>query len=107
MSEECPGNRAGIGDLVGDDVGECAGRGADIFESTAAENIGAMILGASVALALGATQPSRGWVIFPLVVVGLGIIASMVGLLMVQKSRVKEPAQASGKDPGEIALAQR
>jgi len=32
-------------DLVGDNVGDCAGRGADLFESTAAENIGAMILG--------------------------------------------------------------
>ena len=34
-----------IADLVGDNVGDCAGRGADLFESTAAENIGAMILG--------------------------------------------------------------
>src|SRR5258707_10826910 len=106
IPEDDPRNPAVIADLVGDNVGDCAGRGADIFESTAAENIGAMILGASVALALGATQPSRGWVIFPLVVVGLGIIASMVGLLMVQKSRVKEPAQAGGKDPGEIAMDQ-
>jgi K(+)-stimulated pyrophosphate-energized sodium pump len=106
IPEDDPRNPAVIADLVGDNVGDCAGRGADIFESTAAENIGAMILGASVALALGATQPSRGWVIFPLVVVGLGIIASMVGLLMVQKSRVKEPAQAGGKDPGEIAMGQ-
>src|SRR5213076_3362976 len=38
-------------DLVGDNVGDCAGRGADLFESTAAENIGAMILGSGLALA--------------------------------------------------------
>jgi K(+)-stimulated pyrophosphate-energized sodium pump len=106
IPEDDPRNPAVIADLVGDNVGDCAGRGADIFESTAAENIGAMILGASVALALGATQPSRGWVIFPLVVVGLGIIASMIGLLMVRKSSVREPAQAGGKDPGEIAMGQ-
>src|SRR5579871_561389 len=74
IPEDDPRNPAVIADLVGDNVGDCAGRGADIFESTAAENIGAMILGASVALALGSSQESRGWVIFPLVVVGLGII---------------------------------
>src|SRR5258707_4622661 len=106
IPEDDPRNPAVIADLVGDNVGDCAGRGADIFESTAAENIGAMILGASVALALGSTQSSRGWVIFPLVVVGLGIIASMIGLLMVRKSSVREPAQAGGKDAGEIAMGQ-
>ena len=37
-----------IADLVGDNVGDCAGRGADLFESTAAENIGAMILGVAI-----------------------------------------------------------
>src|SRR5579883_667929 len=106
IPEDDPRNPAVIADLVGDNVGDCAGRGADIFESTAAENIGAMILGASVALALGSSQESRGWVIFPLVVVGLGIICSMIGLLMVRKSAVKEPAQAGGRDPGEIAMGQ-
>src|ERR1700693_5313410 len=42
--EDDPRNPAVIADLVGDNVGDCAGRGADLFESTAAENIGAMIL---------------------------------------------------------------
>jgi K(+)-stimulated pyrophosphate-energized sodium pump len=46
------------------------------------------------------------WVLFPLVVVGVGIICSMIGLLMVRKSAVKEPGQAGGKDPGEIAMGQ-
>ena len=40
-----PRNPAVIADLVGDNVGDCAGRGADIFESSVAEIIGAMILG--------------------------------------------------------------
>ena len=48
IPEDDPRNPAVIADLVGDNVGDCAGRGADIFESTAAENVGAMILGAAL-----------------------------------------------------------
>ena len=44
--------------------------------------------------------------IFPLVVVGIGILCSMIGLLAVRKSAVKEPAQAGGRDPGDIAMGQ-
>jgi K(+)-stimulated pyrophosphate-energized sodium pump len=106
IPEDDPRNPAVIADLVGDNVGDCAGRGADIFESTAAENIGAMILGGSVALAYGATNPNPAWVIFPLVVVGLGIFCSMIGLLVVRKGRVREPAQAGGKAPDKIAMGQ-
>ncbi|HEV2239375.1 MAG TPA: sodium-translocating pyrophosphatase, partial [Ktedonobacterales bacterium] len=104
IPEDDPRNPAVIADLVGDNVGDCAGRGADIFESTAAENIGAMILGAAVATRLGGSNIS--WVLFPLVVVGVGIFCSMIGLLMVRKSAVREPSQAGGKDPGEIAMGQ-
>ena len=109
IPEDDPRNPAVIADLVGDNVGDCAGRGADIFESTAAENIGAMILGAAVAIALAGGVAANGraeWVVFPLVVVGLGILASLAGLAAVRKSAVKEPAQAGGRDPGEIAMGQ-
>ena len=107
IPEDDPRNPAVIADLVGDNVGDCAGRGADIFESTAAENIGAMILGAAVGAAIGGSvAASATWVLFPLVVVGAGILCSMVGLLVVRKSRVKEPAEAGGRDPGEIAMGQ-
>ncbi|HMA34431.1 MAG TPA: sodium-translocating pyrophosphatase [Chloroflexia bacterium] len=79
IPEDDPRNPAVIADLVGDNVGDCAGRGADLFESTAAENIGAMILGVLLFAVTGGT--SSAWIVFPLVVRAFGLIASMVGLL--------------------------
>ena len=72
-------NAAVVADLVGDNVGDCAGRGADLFESTAAENIGAMILGITIYLA---TQ-DPAWIFFPLVVRSVGLLASIVGVYVV------------------------
>ena len=102
IPEDDPRNPAVIADLVGDNVGDCAGRGADLFESTAAENIGAMILGASVYQSLGAHN--AGWIIFPLVVVGFGIIASMIGLLAVRPTGLNSQKAEGGKDLGAIAM---
>src|ERR1700716_4329622 len=79
IPEDDPRNAAVVADLVGDNVGDCAGRGADLFESTAAENIGAMILGVALYVATGNTA----WVFFPLVVRSVGIIASIVGIMAV------------------------
>jgi K(+)-stimulated pyrophosphate-energized sodium pump len=69
-----------MADLVGDNVGDCARRGADLFESTVAENIGAMILG----IALWRATGNMGWVIFPLILRPFGIVASMIGILSAQ-----------------------
>ncbi|HXX79295.1 MAG TPA: sodium-translocating pyrophosphatase, partial [Ktedonobacteraceae bacterium] len=102
IPEDDPRNPAVIADLVGDNVGDCAGRGADLFESTAAENIGAMILGVALYLA----TKNVGWILFPLVVRAFGLIASSIGLLWIRPSRVIEPDKAAGKDPGEIAMQQ-
>jgi K(+)-stimulated pyrophosphate-energized sodium pump len=102
IPEDDPRNPAVIADLVGDNVGDCAGRGADLFESTAAENIGAMILG--VVLYEATKQP--GWILFPLVVRAFGLIASAIGLLYVRPAVVVEPDKAAGRDPGEIAMQQ-
>lgn len=96
IPEDDPRNAAVIADLVGDNVGDCAGRGADLFESTAAENIGAMILG----IALFAAAKARGlphpefWVLFPLVVRGLGLIGSIVGLISVRGREGENPMNA-------------
>jgi K(+)-stimulated pyrophosphate-energized sodium pump len=90
IPEDDPRNAAVIADLVGDNVGDCAGRGADLFESTAAENIGAMIL----ATAIYAVTKDIAWILFPLVVRAFGLLASMVGILSVRPSKDKNPMNA-------------
>src|SRR5690348_4409224 len=87
IPEDDPRNPAVIADLVGDNVGDCAGRGADLFESTAAENIGAMILG----VAIFAVTHDVAWILFPLVVRGFGLIASVIGIFTVRGSDTKSP----------------
>jgi K(+)-stimulated pyrophosphate-energized sodium pump len=85
IPEDDPRNPAVIADLVGDNVGDCAGRGADIFESSVAEMIGAMILGATLfTAAQGALNQGLSYVFFPLVLGALGLIASMIGILSVR-----------------------
>jgi K(+)-stimulated pyrophosphate-energized sodium pump len=93
IPEDDPRNAGVIADLVGDNVGDCAGRGADLFESTAAENIGAMILGVavySIALASGWPNP-EGWIFFPLVVRGFGLLATIVAMYFVRGREDEDP----------------
>jgi K(+)-stimulated pyrophosphate-energized sodium pump len=87
IPEDDPRNAAVIADLVGDNVGDCAGRGADLFESTAAENIGAMILG----VAIYAVTQNVAWILFPLVVRGFGLIASVIGIFLVRGNEKRDP----------------
>jgi len=99
IPEDDPRNPAVIADLVGDNVGDCAGRGADLFESTAAENIGAMILAAGLYSANAAVFTSGGLtligvLLFPLVARAFGIIASMVGILTVRTKDTEDPMKA-------------
>ncbi|MDP9352402.1 MAG: sodium-translocating pyrophosphatase [Chloroflexota bacterium] len=84
IPEDDPRNAAVIADLVGDNVGDCAGRGADLFESTAAENIGAMILGAAIFAAAGAGSGNQAYVLFSLVVGAIGLVTSIIGLSSVR-----------------------
>jgi len=83
IPEDDPRNPAVIADLVGDNVGDCAGRGADIFESTAAEIISAMVIGVAV-FALAGSGASESWYLFPLVLMAFGLIASIVGIFIVR-----------------------
>jgi len=77
-------NPAVIADLVGDNVGDCAGRGADLFESIAAENIGAMILAGTLA-AQAAPQivSPLSYIVFPLMVHIFGMFSTWVGMFFV------------------------
>jgi K(+)-stimulated pyrophosphate-energized sodium pump len=87
IPEDDPRNPAVIADLVGDNVGDCAGRGADLFESSAAEMIGAMILGVALWEASGGpagADNAIAWIFFPLVTAAFGLLASLVGLLVVR-----------------------
>jgi K(+)-stimulated pyrophosphate-energized sodium pump len=93
IPEDDPRNAGVIADLVGDNVGDCAGRGADLFESTAAENIGAMILGvAAFAIAQSAGWPNpQAWIFFPLVVRAFGLLATIVAMFFVRGSETEDP----------------
>jgi K(+)-stimulated pyrophosphate-energized sodium pump len=93
IPEDDPRNAGVIADLVGDNVGDCAGRGADLFESTAAENIGAMILGVAVyTLAVNAhwSNPTA-WIFFPLVVRAFGLVSTIVAMFFVRGKEDENP----------------
>jgi K(+)-stimulated pyrophosphate-energized sodium pump len=89
IPEDDPRNPAVIADLVGDNVGDCAGRGADLFESTAAENIGAMILGVGLFPYFGL----KG-ILFPLVARAFGLVASIIGIIIVKTDERGDPMDA-------------
>jgi K(+)-stimulated pyrophosphate-energized sodium pump len=89
IPEDDPRNPAVIADLVGDNVGDCAGRGADLFESTAAENIGAMIIGVGLYPFFGL----KG-ILFPLIARAFGLIASIIGVMIVKCGEQEDPMSA-------------
>jgi K(+)-stimulated pyrophosphate-energized sodium pump len=100
IPEDDPRNPAVIADLVGDNVGDCAGRGADLFESTAAENIGAMILGVALYKVFGIEG-----ILFPLVARAVGILASIVGIFIVRvKDEKGDPMKALNRGFGITSL---
>ncbi len=84
IPEDDPRNPAVIADQVGDNVGDIAGMGSDLFESYVSAIIAAMIIGG---LSLG-----REGVIFPLALAALGIVCSMIGTFFV--SLIKDKGQS-------------
>ena len=98
IPEDDPRNPATIADLVGDMVGDCVGSSADVFESVAAEIIGAMILGSTVANEsnMSSKQAAR-FVFFPLIVHAMDILVSTAGISfvgMTQDSANADPMKA-------------
>eukprot|EP00240_Pyramimonas_obovata_P003547 CAMPEP_0118922970 /NCGR_PEP_ID=MMETSP1169-20130426/1684_1 /TAXON_ID=36882 /ORGANISM="Pyramimonas obovata, Strain CCMP722" /LENGTH=837 /DNA_ID=CAMNT_0006863899 /DNA_START=95 /DNA_END=2608 /DNA_ORIENTATION=+ len=92
IPEDDPRNPAVIADLVGDNVGDCSARGADLFESIAAEVISAMILGGSLVKKAG-LDDALGLILFPLVVHTLDLVVSAAGILSVGGTSSAGPKQ--------------
>ena len=80
IPEDDPRNPAVIADLVGDNVGDCAGMAADIFESYEVTIVSSMILGVALFTMTGRLE----WIIYPLLVRGIGVLASIFGTYLVR-----------------------
>lgn len=90
LEEDDPRNAAVIADLVGDNVGDCAGMAADIFESYEVTIVSGLILG----LALVAFTGHYEWIVFPLIVRGIGVLSSIVGTYLVKTPEKEESGDA-------------
>jgi len=90
LPEDDPRNAAVIADLVGDNVGDCAGMAADIFESYEVTIVSGLILG----LALSTVTRSPIWIIFPLVVRGIGVLSSIISTYLVKSTSGKDALSA-------------
>jgi K(+)-stimulated pyrophosphate-energized sodium pump len=109
IPEDDPRNAAVIADLVGDNVGDCAGMAADVFESFEVTLVSAMILGIVLGAAANAAQGIPGidlrFVVFALVLRGVGVIASIIGNQFVRTDERRRNAMAAMNQGFYIAAA--
>jgi K(+)-stimulated pyrophosphate-energized sodium pump len=73
IPEDDPRNAAVVADLVGDNVGDCAGMAADIFESYEVTMVSALLLGLLI------TPFNYKWIVFPLLARGIGVVSTIIG----------------------------
>src|SRR5476651_977925 len=85
LDEDDPRNPATIADNVGDNVGDCAGMAADVFETFAVSLIGSVLVAAFAAPA-GHLQE---YIIFPFMICGLAVIASVIGIIFINVGGLK------------------
>jgi K(+)-stimulated pyrophosphate-energized sodium pump len=95
IPEDDPRNPATIADNVGDNVGDVAGMGADLFGSYVATVLATMVLGNSVIRDSGDLLANDGFggigpILLPILIAGLGIIFSIIGMLLVRVSETAE-----------------
>jgi K(+)-stimulated pyrophosphate-energized sodium pump len=92
IPEDDPRNAAVIADLVGDNVGDCAGRGADLFESGSDNLVATMIMGLAFMNPIGAF-PGYGFkaVLFPLLTRSIGAIGAVLGVVAVRGTGKRNP----------------
>ncbi|WP_424244298.1 K(+)-stimulated pyrophosphate-energized sodium pump [Elusimicrobium posterum] len=91
IPEDDPRNPAVVADLVGDNVGDCAGMAADIFESYEVTIVSGLILG----LALYHFTGDYHWIVYPLLVRGIGVFCSIIGTYAVHDTGGKGDAMKS------------
>ncbi|MCI6821143.1 MAG: sodium-translocating pyrophosphatase [Clostridiales bacterium] len=94
IPEDDPRNPAVIADNVGDNVGDVAGMGSDLFESYVGSIISAITLAAVAAANSGGLFDQTTAALFPLILSGVGILASVIGILMVRGKEGSNPATA-------------
>jgi len=92
IPEDDPRNAAVIADLVGDNVGDCAGRGADLFESGSDNLVATMIMGLAFMNPIG-DFPGYGFnaILFPLLTRSIGAIGAVLGVAVVRGSGKRNP----------------
>ncbi|MCB1066135.1 MAG: sodium-translocating pyrophosphatase [Verrucomicrobiae bacterium] len=101
IPEDHPLNPATIADNVGDNVGDVAGMGADLFESYVGSIIATMVLGAVFMSLPEFSDMPMGGVLLPMMLAGLGIVASIIGSFLVRVKEGGSPHRAL--NTGEIA----
>jgi len=87
IPEDDPRNPATIADNVGDNVGDTAGMGADIFESYVGSVIATMFIGSTYAAGAGV-------IVLPIIIITIGLIASVLGILSMNALKGIDPAWA-------------